>query len=139
MGLCRVLELRSVRLREHAIAQGRLLRVQAPARLLPGGAKVSRRKVGAPEAFAHQLFILGSSMRRKGDGWVWVRGKRKTLPDLVEVEIYPSTSGKRPDFRVAVCFGGQVIDEDWKPTEVDAARYAERRLRAYMRAIGGER
>lgn len=98
---------------------------------------MAREKKDPLEAFAHQLFICRRSMKRRGDGWVWVRGKRKDDADLVEVEIDPSTSGPKPDFHVRVCFGGHLAFEDWKPTEERAAMWATRKLMAVMNAIGG--
>jgi len=97
---------------------------------------MAREKRDTRELFAHQLFICRRSMKRDGDGWVWVRGRsREAL--LLEVEVRPSTSGKRPDFKVTICVAGVLVAEDWKPTEERAATWATKKLNALVNAIGG--
>jgi hypothetical protein len=81
--------------------------------------------------------ILGRAMNMRAGGWVWKRGP-------IEVEILPSATGPRPDFSVTVEIvldhrdrnvGDGIAGRTWRPTEEEAAKWAERQLLKIARAV----
>lgn len=95
------------------------------------------------EAKKAKLFICQRAMSREGDGWRWSKGRPGVgaVSDgpMVEVGIFPSTSGKRPDWRVTIVIAGALVWEDWRPTERSCAVWASKKLWALLNVIGGVR